>query len=342
MCSLFYLIKPYSLSLSMDFRTIMPVQYSSDQLIVGQKILTMGSCFAESIGQKLTDFKFTTQVNPFGTIYDPLSIARLIRFALEDEVPSEASYVLSQGIYTNLYAHSEISGMSREEVALKIKGHLNIIKEFLATADWLFLTFGTANIYTYLAANIEIANCHKLPASQFSRRSFSSSELLAVFVPLIKDLQAFNPNIKVVTTVSPVRHVRDGLPENNLSKSILRVFAQDLSDHFQHVTYYPAYELMVDDLRDYRFYTDDLVHPSKMAIKYIWEHFIESFADNDTQNFVKDWLGIRQALGHRPFHPTSSQHQAFLISLSKKLRKFATRINVEKEIQLVESQLVDD
>ena len=342
MCSLFYLIKPYSLSLSMDFRTIMPVQNSSDQLVIGQKILTMGSCFAESIGQKLADFKFTTQVNPFGTIYDPLSIARLIRFALEGEVPSEDSYVVSQGIHTNLYAHSEMSGMSKGEVALKIQGHLNIIKEFLSSADWLFLTFGTANIYTYSAANIEVANCHKLPASQFSRRSFSSGELLSVFVPLIKDLQAFNPNLKIVTTVSPVRHVRDGLSENNLSKSILRVFSQDLSDHFQQVTYYPAYEIMMDDLRDYRFYTDDLIHPSNMAIKYIWQHFMESFADNNTQAFVKDWLGIQQALGHRPFHPTSSQHQAFLISLSKKLRKFARHINVEKEIQLVESQLIHD
>jgi hypothetical protein len=326
----------------MDFRTILPVQKASDQLIIGQKILTMGSCFAESIGQKLTDFKFTTQVNPFGTIYDPLSIARLIRFAIEDEVPFIDSYVVSQGIHTNLFTHSEMSGMSKEEVALKIQGHLNILKEFLSSADWLFLTFGTANIYTYSEAKIEVANCHKLPASQFSRRSFSSAELLSVFVPLITDLHAFNPNLKIVTTVSPVRHVRDGLSANNLSKSILRVFAQDLSDHFQQVSYYPAYEIMMDDLRDYRFYTDDLIHPSNMAIEYIWQHFLESFADNSTQIFVKDWLGIQQALGHRPFHPTSSQHQAFLISLRKKLEKFAGLINVEKELQLVESQLVHD
>ena len=324
----------------MQLRTILPFEESQVKIDLGDKYLTMGSCFANSIGSLLEENKLSTMVNPFGTIYDPISIARILNYAMDGTMPSEDSYIETNGTYANLFTHSSFSALNPEEVKLRIQGTLTTVSKFITHADWLIITFGTAWVYSYNKSGEIVANCHKVPASQFTKSLCQSEVITEIYQQLDKKLLEINPNIKILITVSPVRHIKDTLPKNNLSKSVLRVFSHELESKHDNIFYYPAYELLMDDLRDYRFYKEDMIHPSDQAISYIWEHFIQSYANMKTKEFIESWQKLKKSLQHKPFHPQSKKHQQFLLNLITRLNKFENVVDIAKEKQLIEAQII--
>ncbi len=325
----------------MKFRTpLVPIRVDK-KINLSQPLLTIGSCFSESIGNKLQENKFDTLVNPFGTIFDPLSITRLLTNSLNNSTPEADTYILSEGVYKNLELHSSFTGLSQDELELQIRARLSITHEFLRSAKWLLITLGTAHVYKYKKTSTYIANCQKLPAKNFNRELMSVEYLKKDFTEFLQKLKDFNPALNIILTVSPVRHLKDGIAENSLSKSILRVLCHELESSNESIHYYPAYELMMDDLRDYRFYEEDMIHPSAQAIDYIWGHFSDSFMSKDSLTFIETWKKIFDAMSHKPFNPSTVEHQKFLLNTMQKLKAIKTKVNVDKEISIIKDQILD-
>jgi len=324
----------------MKFRTpLLPIQ-ADKKINLSQPILTIGSCFSESIGTKLIENKFDALVNPFGTIFDPLSITRLLTYGLDKTAPESNSYVLSEGVYKSLELHSSFTGLSQDELALQIRARLSVTHDFLRSAKWLIITFGTAYVYKSKKTSTYVANCQKMPAKDFSKELMSVEFLMKDFATLAQKLNVFNPSLNIILTVSPVRHLKDGIAQNTLSKSLLRVLCHELELKNEFIHYYPSYELMIDDLRDYRFYEQDMIHPSEQAVDYIWDHFNASFMDNDTLTFLEKWKKIISALSHKAFNPATTEHQNFLRKTLQDLESIKTEVNVDKEISLIANQIL--
>lgn len=324
----------------MDFRTPVKLLDPDVKIDLSDPILTIGSCFSDSIGSKLDEHKFNTLINPFGTIYDPLSISRLLNYTIDDQQPEEDTYVLNEGVFRNLELHSSFSGMEKSELQLKIKGNLATTKYQLASTKWLIITYGTAFVYRYAKSSEFVANCQKLPGSNFNKELLSVKQLIVDFESFYQQLTEFNPEIKIIVTVSPVRHLRDGISENAVSKSILRIFCNELEKTYDSVYYYPSYEIMMDDLRDYRYYKPDMIHPTNQAVGYIWEHFNKSFFNSNTLDFIKRWNKINSALKHKPFNPATEKHQQFLRKLLNDLESLPSSVNVKMEIKRVKDQII--
>jgi len=323
----------------MKFRTPIDPISAANKIDLSQPLLSIGSCFAESIGTKLNDNKFDALVNPYGTIYDPLSITRLLTYSLDNKTPDADTYVLSQGVNKNLELHSSFSGLSQDELTLQIRARLSITCEFLRTAKWLIITFGTAYAYRYKKTSGYIANCQKLPTEKFSKELLTVEYMKDDFVKFLQKLNSFNPSLNIILTVSPVRHLKDGTAENSLSKSLLRVLCHELEAENDTVFYYPAYELMMDDLRDYRFYKNDMIHPSDQAVDYIWEHFTKSLMNSETLLFIKKWGDISNSLNHKAFNPHTAEHQKFLRKTLQELESIQPQIDVDKEITEIKGQI---
>ncbi|RLD24582.1 MAG: hypothetical protein DRI71_02100 [Bacteroidetes bacterium] len=326
----------------MKFNTPLLLSQPEHKISIKDKILTIGSCFSDSIGNKLIENKFDTLANPFGTIFDPLSISRVLSYSLNNQSPSPQSYVFSQGVYKNLEVHSSFTGLSPDELTLKIKARLTSTHDFLTDAEWIIITFGTAFVYQHKESKTNIANCQKLPSLDFTKHLADKDELQSDFQNLLDLLKKFNPDIKIVLTVSPVRHIADGLEENSISKAILRQLCNDLAVRNRDVTYYPAYEIMMDDLRDYRFYKEDMIHPTDQAIDYIWQHFSSSFMDKSATEFMNKWSKIRRSLEHRPFNPTTEEHQTFLRNTLKELEGLSNKVDLRKEIEQINKQITNN
>lgn len=324
----------------MKFRTPLAPVHIDQKVDLSHPLLTIGSCFSENIGNNLIENKFDALVNPFGTIFDPLSITRLLTYSLNNTTPQAKTYVNSEGVYKNLELHSSFTGLSQDELELQIKARLSITREFLKSAKWLIITFGTAYVYKYKKTASYVANCQKLPGTNFERDLLSVEHLQNDFNEFLQQLTVFNPSLNIILTVSPVRHLRDGISENTLSKSILRVLCHQLTSKNESIYYYPSYELMIDDLRDYRFYKADMIHPSDQAIEYIWQHFSDSIMNHETLNFLKSWKKTLSALSHKAFNPNTNEHQQFLHNTLHELETLQSRVNVDKEISSIKSQII--
>jgi hypothetical protein len=325
----------------MKFRTKIEAISTNQKVLLGDKVLTIGSCFANNIGQKLVEQKLECLVNPFGTVFDPLSIIRLLNWSIKNELPPTNSYVQSDGIYKNLHLHSSFSGSSVDELALQIRAKLDQTHRQLKTANWLVITFGTAFVYRHKVLDTSVTNCQKLPAKEFSKSLIELKEIKQHYDQFIKELKIFNPNLTIILTVSPVRHIKDGLADNAVSKATLRLLTQYLEHTHTHTTYYPAYEIMLDDLRDYRFYKQDMIHPNEQAIDYLWNHFSSSYFDKNLLQFKENWQKVLSALNHRPFNSTSESHQLFLKKLLKNLDELPSEVDVSKEIAQVKNQIFE-
>jgi hypothetical protein len=326
----------------MKFRTPLPPIKVDQKIDLSEPIFTIGSCFSESIGAKLDENKFDAIINPFGTIFDPLSITRLLTYSINNSTPPTSSHVLSEGVYKSLEIHSSFKGLSEEELDLQIKARVSVTHDFLRSAKWLIITFGTAHVYKYNQTSEYIANCHKQPSGNFSRELLPVEYLLNDFTRFLANLKTFNPSLNLILTVSPVRHLKDGIPENSLSKSVLRLLCHELAAKEGAVHYYPSYELMMDDLRDYRFYNEDMIHPTDQAVDYIWDHFTSSFMNESTLSFLSKWGKISTALSHNAFNPTTSEHQQFLIKTLHDLESIKDKVNVDKEMAIIKDQLLDN
>ncbi|QCR21004.1 GSCFA domain-containing protein [Pontibacter sp. SGAir0037] len=324
------------------FRTEVQVAPSSLNLSLHSNVVTIGSCFADVIGSKLRQNKVEALVNPFGTIFNPLSASLLIAAASGKSYPFEDHLVQHQGIWFAYDLHSSLSSPSKAELLLTIARRVQLTQASLQKADLLILTLGTAVGYKLNSTGDLVANCHKLPAKQFTRHLLSAEEIVTSLDKINALLQPINPTLKVLLTVSPVRHLKETIEVNTVSKAILRVACHQLTARHENMLYFPAYEIMLDDLRDYRFYKRDMIHPSEEAEDYIWQKFTAAYFNKDFNMFMQEWGKMKRALSHKAFHPASEAHQTFLRNTLKQLKELQQkyRINTAQEEELLLKQLL--
>lgn len=302
------------------------------------KILSMGSCFAQSMGTRMNIHKFNISINPFGTIFHPLALHNLLDMALEKRAINENQILEREGMYFHFSAHSDLVGTSQKELIEKFNQKIETTSSYLKSGSHLILTFGTAWIYEHQDFG-PVANCHKQPQGIFKKRLSDLEEMKRAFLEFFKKLTVANPGLKIILTVSPVRHIKDGIPENQLSKSMLRVLCHQLEEEFDSIAYFPSYEIMMDELRDYRFYKEDRIHPTEEAENHIWKKWMKTYFSSETQQKVNAIAKIQQELAHRPLNPNSESHRKFLQNLLGKLERLDSEFDFSIEINKVKQKL---
>jgi hypothetical protein len=322
------------------FRTPLNASVSKHTFTLSDHILTIGSCFSDSIGLRLEESKITTMINPFGTIYNPHSIHKLIRYATFNEAVAGHTHVTQGDIHLNYDFHSQLSALSADDLRRQLTNAIGSTHHFIKDSQWLMITYGTTWVYERNDTKEIVANCHKQPASSFSKYLLTQKRILESFATMYDDLKKMNPAIRIILTVSPVRHLKDTLELNSVSKSILRIACHTLQETYHDVSYFPAYEILLDDLRDYRFYKSDMIHPSTDAENYIWEKFVESYFSAELRQFLETWRSLSLALKHKPFHPGSQAHQKFLRDTLKKLEALQSQVDVAPEIEKLKERLL--
>ncbi len=310
------------------------------------KIAMLGSCFTENIGNKLENLKFQVDQNPFGILYNPESIAKSLTRLINAKPYAEDDLFVQNGIWGSFDHHSRFSSIDKKETLEKINGRLSYSSQHLKEADYLFVTFGTAWVYNQEKTGEVVSNCHKFPASEFSRTRLSPDEITERYKHLLNDLWKFNPNLKVLFTVSPIRHWKDGAVGNQLSKSTLLLAVDRLIKSFDEdkCAYFPSYEIMMDELRDYRFYAPDLLHLSESAVEHIWGKFHNLMFTNETKKIVKDVIKLNKAKGHRAFNPNSESYRKFLLYNLDKIKRLINIfpfLNLKNEKIHFERELID-
>ena len=306
----------------MKFRTKLPIKTSDIQIQHTQKLLLIGSCFSNNIGSKLSDSLFDVVQNPFGIIYNPISIFKLLTRALKGDLVEEKELSQNGDLFFHYDFHSDFTDLDKTQVLKNLNASLAETAKYLKQTDVLFITLGTAWVYE-LAGTI-VANCHKMSGKLFVKRMLDLEELIDAITQFKSLLSMQHNNLKIVFTLSPVRHIKDGFEENQVSKSLLRYFIHGTKE-----LYFPSYELLLDDLRDYRFYEQDMLHPNSLAINYIWEYFQEMYFSESTQKVCKEAAELKTALNHRPRNEQSVSHQKFLAQLELKIKEFEQRTSLK-------------
>ena len=322
-----------------EFRTDLMPSISASPIGLRDTIFTIGSCFADTIGNHLNDNKFKVWNNQFGSVYNPISIHRLLLFGLKNESPPSESYLQNEEVHLNYNFHSSHSALSQKELENKIVTSIREANEFLKNTNRIIITYGTAFVYRLKSTNEIVANCHKVPSANFAKSLLTEGEIIESFKNLYSKLKSINPKYKIILTVSPVRHLKDTLELNAVSKSILRLSCHSIVNQFSDVEYFPSYEILLDDLRDYRFYKTDRLHPTEEAIEYIWEKFVTAYFDEPSKRFINEWKEVRKDLQHKPFHPQSENHQKFLKSLLNRLESMNATIDLSNEILTLKSKI---
>jgi len=307
-----------------QFRTELPIT-PAPSIDHGMMILTTGSCFSDNIGQKLSESKFNASVNPLGACYNPVSIHK----GLMMTKPDDDLFVESQGTWRHFDLHSKFSGGSKDEVRDVIGKQLVRRK-----SEVVVITYGTSWVYKHRRTGSIVANCHKRPQSEFEKVLLSVDDVVKSFAELRKSIDQ-----RVILTLSPVRHVKDTLELNSVSKSVLRHAIYEIQNSFKGVDYFPAYEIMMDDLRDYRFYEADMIHPSEVAIDYIWEKFGERFFSKESRGLTERWEKIRRSMNHRVFNEGTEQHKKFVNGVLKELEEISPVLDVGREIEEMKRRL---
>ncbi len=285
----------------MKFRTEVSIKPENDSISYKTEIISLGSCFADEIGERLRDLGFLIDVNPAGIIFNPVSIADLFQNSLSMNL-NEELILERDNLFYHYCFHSKICGSTKADLKKEIEEIQKRVKSKLLNANLLLITLGTAWAYRHVQTNKLVANCHKIPQKEFTKELLDLEDLKKLYGDLFKQLSDVNSSLKIMLTVSPVRHVKDGVHENNLSKSVLLLLTDYLVKTFDHVNYFPAYELIVDDLRDYRFYKEDLIHPSKQAVDYVFDKFSETHFSEKTKQGMTIQKAMLNLKAHRSLH----------------------------------------
>ena len=305
------------------------------------KIFLIGSCFTENIGEKLRRHKFNVMENPNGILFNPVSVTEAVTDYIENKQTAASELFNYNEGWHSWKHHSRFSGLTANESLEKINTSTTSAHQYLKTADFVFITLGSSWIYTLTENAMNTvpgsvaANNHKAPSNWFYKKLMTPEDVLRVLDNMIHRLLHFNPSVKIIFTISPVRHIREGVIENNRSKAVLIQAVHHLVDKFEGLYYFPAYEIVIDDLRDYRFYAEDLVHPNYFATEYVWEKFCQSCMNENTRKLMEEINIINLAYRHKPFNPTSEQHKKFLsVSLEKTLalKEQFPYLDFEKEL----------
>lgn len=289
------------------------------------KILMIGSCFAENIGEKLRANKFNCLINPNGILFNPRSICQAIRSYIQDADIEITSIVKNNELFYSLDHHGDFCSYNDKLLLADLIQSQNNAHHNLKNCKTLIVTFGSAFAYRHLKTNRIVANCHKIDQQEFKKELLSVQEIVADYILLLNELKQFNPELHIILTVSPVKYLRDGIIENNLSKSILIQSVHEIVNLYKHCSYFPAYELVTDDLRDYRFYKEDMAHPNDQAIHYVWEKFEDVFFDERTKKINKETKEVTLAAKHRPIKENSTEHSEFKKAFLKKCEALETQ-----------------
>jgi lysophospholipase L1-like esterase len=319
--------------------TISPSDWKIDQ---HSKILTIGSCFAEVMGTQLDNYKFQVLNNPLGTVFNPISICKILDSALENRQPNPALYFEdADKIWFHHDFHSSQWATTKENLEKRLIRKLAEVRDFLSKADVLVITLGTAYAYRHRAANVVVGNCHKVPGDRFVKELLHSDQITIPFEQVLHKLRSFRRDLRIILTVSPVRHTKDSLPLNQVSKATLRLLCHRLSEKFAQAEYFPSYEIMIDELRDYRYYKEDLIHPNPVAEEYIFRTFADCYINPEAFQFMKEWENLRLLMNHKPQHGYTASQYKILISIKTKLTQLSDRMDVGAELAEVERRILE-
>ncbi|MEQ9298468.1 MAG: GSCFA domain-containing protein [Cyclobacteriaceae bacterium] len=307
---------------------------------LNQSIFSIGSCFSDMIAGRLSHNKWSVTANPFGTLYDPISIERNISNSLSDQPISDALLGQREDVVFHYYYHSDLSALSLPILSNIIELAHEQTKSSILNADWIVLTYGSTIVYKHKELGEMVANCHKVPQNQFDKEMLTQRDVRSSIQNTIECIRKVNPNAQFILTVSPVRHLKHGMEQNMLSKSILRLACEEIVNRNKGTIYFPSYEIMMDELRDYKYYKQDKVHPAAEAEDYIWDTFKTALVDENAIKFIEQWDEITRALQHRPMHVASKAHQRFLKETLMKLEELSSEIDVTKERAQLQSQLI--
>ena len=303
----------------MQFTTKIPIQKSSFPIDYDSKILLIGSCFAENIGEKFEYFKFQNTINPFGIIFNPISIEKIVARCVHQMAFTEADIFFHNDLWHCFEVHSELSHPDKDFFLEKLNQIRVDLYRQISELSQVLITYGTSWVYRNIENNQIVANCHKVPQKQFVKELLSVENLQQSIQNTITLIRGVNPNCQFIFTISPVRHIKDGFAENTRSKAhLITALHNTIEDSTLNESYFPSYEIMMDELRDYRFYASDMLHPNQMAIDYIWERFAETYFTADCIAIMEEVDSIQKGENHRPFNPNSEQHQKFLVHLNQK------------------------
>ena len=302
----------------MDFRTPISKIKSLPEWFPGDPIVAIGSCFAQHMGIRLKDSGSPAVINPFGTLFSPTALEKVMVEGF-DWIREDINYTTRDEIYLSWHHHSELFDTSLGGLKDTLTTLHRKWQSALSDAKWCIVTLGTAWVYRLKEHDQLVANCHKQPGDWFEKQLLSIDRITQSLENIAQFVVAHNPNINLVWTVSPVRHLKDGFVENQRSKAHLIAALHGFLDHSQRSYYFPAYEIVMDDLRDYRYYAEDMIHPSALAVEYIWKQWLKSVCHDDVLQWLNNLEKVRTGLAHRPVRPQSVQHQLFLDQLKKQL-----------------------
>lgn len=321
------------------FRTKINITPVKDKINLKDKVFSIGSCFAVNTGEKLKSFKFSVLVNPFGVVFNPVSVFRSIAMSLNNEPLNIDSIIQNQGIYQHFDLHSDVSADRKENLIRNFEERKKRAGQHLLESRVILITLGTAVVYVWKKTGRIVANCHKIPAGEFEKRLLDVDEIVSGFNDLYGMIKKYNPDVRFVLSVSPVRHIRDGFVTNSVSKSILRLSAEKIASKFDHTSYFPSFEIMMDDLRDYRFYNRDMLHPSPEGIDYIWKQFKLAYFDDQTNRFCDGWAKVIRDVEHKPYYPESEAYKDFLGNALARLKQFEDLVDIEPEYRMLHDRM---
>ncbi|MGV3461214.1 MAG: GSCFA domain-containing protein [Flavobacterium sp.] len=307
----------------MNFTTQIPISKSDHAIDYNSRMVSLGSCFAVNIGQKLDYFKFRNITNPFGILFSPTALEKFIGFAVKKKTFTEADIFFHNERWHCYDAHSDLSHQDKDTLLANLNNAVTSTLEELKAATHIIITLGTAWVYRKNADNEIVANCHKVPQREFTKELLSGDTITQSLQNILQMISSVNTNAAVIFTVSPVRHIKDGFVENQRSKANLISALHDvigIPPLAARGLYFPSYEIMMDELRDYRYYTSDMIHPSQTAINYIWERFTQAFVTEEAQQTMLQVDAIQKGLQHRPFNPDSAAHAAFTENILQKIK----------------------
>lgn len=310
----------------MNFRTVIPIEKYRNSIDYSSEILLIGSCFAENIGNKFEYFKFKNVVNPFGIIFNPVSIEKLIERVVFKKHFKESDVFCHNDLWSCFEVHSELSHSDKDSFLNSLNQIIELTRQRITKITHFQITYGTAWVYRHKASDVIVANCHKIPQKQFEKELLSVEKIQDSIQNTIKLIQRVNPDCQFIFTISPVRHIKDGFVENQQSKAHLITALQTSICHRSFFNYFPSYEIMMDELRDYRFYAEDMLHPNQVAIDYIWVRFFENYIKTDCFLLMDEVCSIQKALQHKPFNPKTENHQKFLANLEQKIMAVKSKL----------------
>ena len=311
----------------MKFRTEVQIPVSETALEIDDRVFSIGSCFSSEMSDLLKTGQIQTLNNPFGTTFNPYSINQAVKKLHDSQFYTENDLIKFGEEIISLDHHSKFNSRFVHQTLDKINAEIEVGNRFLQDANWVMITYGTSFIYEFLPKKKLVANCHKIPGKYFEKRLLTHLEItdsIYETVTVLKDI--CKENVQVLFTVSPVRHTKDGMVENNLSKAKLIAAIHEILPQFDNCHYLPVYEILMDDLRDYRFYKEDLIHPSRQAVQYIWEKFGSAYFSDETMDFVEENFKIAKALEHKSADEKSPKHQEFLTNIEKRIAAQQTKV----------------